>query len=219
MRENVEGLRVWQEDEGILIGGRDKGRVGFRQELPSDSAPLSAETIDEKSDLCLLCFDEPACGDCPEFEKVEAVGLGIWCEYASPDNRARSRSSSDAASCTSSTTASSAATQLLSSPFGANGHVTCEPSMNVHDTVRAGTSKTTSVMSALCQAALSMAWMFCGASTPNPSSCISSIMFACARHAGGHSTFASWVGSGRVRVKRMFGEGWTGKMRMSIFAD
>ena len=66
VREKVEGLRVWHEDEGILIGGRDKGSVGFRLELPSDSAPLRAETIDEKSDLCLLCFDEPACPGCPE---------------------------------------------------------------------------------------------------------------------------------------------------------
>ena len=61
VRERVEGLRVWQGDEGDLIGARDKGRVVLQPHLPSESV----ETIDEKGDLCLLGFDEPACPGCP----------------------------------------------------------------------------------------------------------------------------------------------------------
>ena len=60
--EKVEGLQVWQADEGILIRARDKGRVVLRLDLPSESA----DTINEKGDLCVLRFDEPACPGCPE---------------------------------------------------------------------------------------------------------------------------------------------------------
>ena len=65
MYEKVEGLRVWQADEGILIGARDKGRVVLQLDLLSESAG----TLDEKGDLCLH-LDESVCLGC--------AGPPIW---------------------------------------------------------------------------------------------------------------------------------------------
>ena len=67
------------EPEGILIGGRDKGSVGCRLEFPSESAPLTAATSDEKSDFCRLwCFDGLGGADAVDLvENPELVGLGV----------------------------------------------------------------------------------------------------------------------------------------------
>ena len=81
-------------------------------------------------------------------------------------------------------------------------------------------SKTTSVMSAVCHAALSKAWMSDGVSTPRPSSCKASTICDCMLHEDGQGLlFSSCMGSGRFRVKRMFGRGSPGLIRMIIFVD
>ena len=50
-------MRQWCEEcEGIFSGGNDVGNVGPRFAL-SDNAPLTAATMDEKSDFWRLCFD------------------------------------------------------------------------------------------------------------------------------------------------------------------